>query len=86
MPFTQKTVKVKWFGISLVFIMEHYMAAWRYKISLLVLKKYFTRLLRSLMKYFSTLEEKFHISARPCNILHIRYRSKFNSGKFFNLG
>ena len=35
------------------------MAAWRYKISLLVLKKYFTRLLCSLVKYFSTLEEKF---------------------------
>ena len=25
--------------------------------------------LRSLVKYFSTLEEKFRISARPCNIL-----------------
>ena len=35
------------------------MAAWRYEISLLVLKK-----------YFSTLEEKFRISARPCNILY----------------
>ena len=46
------------------------MAAWRYEISLLVLKKYFTRLLRSLVKYFSTLEEKFRISARPCNILY----------------
>ena len=45
------------------------MAAWRYEISLLVLKKYFTRSLRSLVKHFSTLEEKFLISARPCNIL-----------------
>ena len=34
------------------------MAAQRYEICLLVLKKYFTRSLRSLMKY-STLEEKF---------------------------
>ena len=34
------------------------MAAWRYEISLPVLKK-----------YFSTLEEKFHISKRPFNIL-----------------
>ena len=42
------------------------MAAWRYEISLLVLKKYFTRSLHSLVKYFSTLEEKFRISARPC--------------------
>ena len=40
--------------------MEHYMAAWRYEISLLVWKKYFTHLLCSLMKFFSTLEEKFH--------------------------
>ena len=47
------------------------MAAWRYEISLLVLKKYFTRSLRSLVKYFSTLEEKFRVSARPCNILYI---------------
>ena len=35
------------------------MAAWRYEISLLVLKKYFTRSLRSLVKYFSTLERNF---------------------------
>ena len=47
------------------------MAAWRYEISLLVLKKYFTRSLRSLVKYFSILEEKFRISARPCNILYV---------------
>ena len=36
-------------------------------------EKYFTRLLRSLVKYFSTLEDKFRISARPCNILYFRY-------------
>ena len=34
-------------------------------------EKYFTCLLRSLMKYYSTLEEKFRISVRPCNILYI---------------
>ena len=33
-------------------------------------EKYFTRSLRSLVKYFSTLKEKFRISARPCNILY----------------
>ena len=44
------------------------MATWGYEISLLVFKKYFTRLLHSLVKYFSTLEEKFRISERPCNI------------------
>ena len=47
------------------------MAAWRYEITLLVLKKYFTRSLRSLMKYLSTLKEKFRISAQPSNILYI---------------
>ena len=47
------------------------MAAWRYEISLLVLKNYFTHSLRSLMKYFSTLEEKFCISSWPCSILYI---------------
>ena len=46
------------------------MAACRYEISLPVLKKYFTHLLRSLVKYFSTLEEKFRISVRACNILY----------------
>ena len=34
-------------------------------------EKYFTSELRSLVKYFSTLEEKFRISARPCNILYL---------------
>ena len=45
------------------------MVSWRYENSLLVFKRYFTRSLSSLVKYFSTLEEKFRISARPCNIL-----------------
>ena len=36
-----------------------------------VKEKYFARLLRSLVKYFSTLEEKFRISAWPCNIFYI---------------
>ena len=44
-------------------------------------EKYFTRSLRSLVKYFSTLEEKFRISARPCNILY-GLLTKFSS-KFF---
>ena len=47
------------------------MAACRYKISLLGLKKYFTSERSERVKYFSTLEEKFRISARPCNILYI---------------
>ena len=37
----------------------------------LVVRKYFTRSLRSPVKYFSTLEEKFRVSALPCNILNI---------------
>ena len=49
------------------------MAAWRYEISLLVLKKYFTCSQHSLVKYFSTLEEKFRTSAWPCNMLYIHH-------------
>ena len=37
---------------------------------------YFTRSLRSLVNYFSTLEEIFGISARPCNILSLFQISK----------
>ena len=47
------------------------MAAWRFEISLLVLKKYFTSERSERVKYFSTLEEKFRITARPCNILYL---------------
>ena len=59
------------------------MAAWRYQISLLKLKKYLTRLLRSLVKYFSTREEKFLVSTRPCNILYflIRTQCKLKQGE-----
>ena len=47
------------------------MAALKYRISLLVLKKFFTSERNELVKYFSTLEEKLRISARPCNILYL---------------
>ena len=40
------------------------MAAWRYEISLLVLKNI------SRVKYFLALEEEFLISTRPSNILY----------------
>ena len=68
------------------------MVAWRYGIYLLVFKKYFTRSLHSLVKYFSTLEKKFRIrgtqrgySSKPLNIalfkvflyLNGRYRHIF---------
>ena len=44
------------------------MAAWRYKISLLMLKN--ISLVRCThLEIFSTLEEKFCISVRPCNYL-----------------
>ena len=36
-----------------------------------MLKKYFTSERSERVKYFSTLEEKFRISVRPCNILYI---------------
>ena len=58
-------------GVYIRKLIKHYMVPWRYKISLLVLKKNFTRLLHSLMKYFSRLEEKFRICTRPCNILYV---------------
>ena len=53
------------------------MAAWRYEISLLVFKKYFTSERNERVQYFSTLEEKFLISARPCNILYIYHKLDF---------
>ena len=62
------------------------MAAWRYEISLLVLKKYFTCLLHSLVKYFSTLKEKFCISKRPCNILYLVHHPLDRDLPFEQLG
>ena len=55
--------------------MEHFTAAWRYEISLLVLKKYFTSERSVRVKYFSTREEKFRISRRPCNIFYLSFSS-----------
>ena len=46
------------------------MAAWRYEISLLVLKIFHLFAALTGMTYFSTLKEKFRISARPCDILY----------------
>ena len=60
------------------------MAAWRYKISLLVLKKYFTRSLRSLVKYFQHSKRNFvsprghvisSISFQKLLLLHTRVDS-----------
>ena len=45
------------------------MVTWRYEISLLMLKKSFTSERSEQVKYFSTLADKFRISARPRNIL-----------------
>ena len=50
------------------------MVAWRYEISLLVLKKIFHSFAALTRKYFSTLEEKFRIAARPCDILYICFK------------
>ena len=47
------------------------MAAWRYEISLRVLKKYFPSERSEEGEYFSKQEEKFRISKRPCNVLFI---------------
>ena len=50
------------------------MAAWRCEISFLVLKNF--SLVRDM---FSTLEEKFHISARPCNIQYLLFIQNIGS-------
>ena len=61
-PLTAKSVKVKWFGISLVFyiFIEHCLAAWKYRISLLMLKN-----------IAPILKEKLGKSIWPYNILYI---------------
>ena len=46
------------------------MAAWRYEISLLVLKIFYSYAALT-REIFATLEEKFRISARLCNILYM---------------
>ena len=46
--------------------------------SLLVLKKYFTSERSERVKYFSTREEKFRISKRPCNI---PWFNRFTTGR-----
>ena len=42
-------------------------------------EKHFTSSLRSLVKYFSTLEEKFRISKRPCSILYMFIKEERNN-------
>ena len=56
------------------------LVAWRYKISLLLLKKYFTSERSERVKYFSPMEEKFRISAWPCNILYFCNSYKVTNG------
>ena len=48
-------------------------------------EKYFTSEPRSeRVKYLSTLEEKFRISKRPCNILYITHLYKHKTGYSFS--
>ena len=56
-PVSQQKNIFKWYNIFLNTFQKHF-------------EKYFTRSLGSIVKFFSTLEDKFRISARPCNILH----------------
>ena len=66
--------KVWYFIVVYIINITLHMAPWRYKISLLVLKKkYSSQSLGSLVKYFSKLEEKFSISASPCNNPYLRH-------------
>ena len=47
------------------------MVAWRYEISLLMLKKIFHSFAVLTCEMFSTLKEKFRISVQPCNVLYV---------------
>ena len=72
----QKAIKVEWFGISLVFIqwIKHYMATWRYEISLLMSKNILLVCCAhslNIIHYSNVLEEIFHIATWPCNILYL---------------
>ena len=42
-------------------------------------EKYFTSECSERVKYFSALKEKFHISARPCNILYFYFFGDWNT-------
>ena len=46
------------------------MVTWRYEIYLLVLKN-ISLVPAKIVKYFSALEDKSRISARPCDILYL---------------
>ena len=70
---SKKNVKAKWFVVYIINRTLHDRLEIRNFSSRV--EKYFTRSLRSLVKYFSTLEEKFRISARPCNILHLLHQT-----------
>ena len=52
------------------------MATWEYEISLLVLKKYFTRSLRSLVKYFQHSKRNF-VSPRGHVISSISFSQNY---------
>ena len=45
----------------------------------------FQGFLCSLVKYFSTLEDKFHMSVLPCNILYLFNKSAFFNCPFLNI-
>ena len=79
----QKTIKMKWCGSSLVFIINRILHG-RLEIRNFSssVEKYFTSERSERVKYFSTLEEKFRISARLCNIL---YLFDFLGGRYHSL-
>ena len=62
---------VPWVNLRDVTNRGYYTAAWRYKISLPVLKKISRVSAANKWNIFSTREEKFRISKRPCNVLFI---------------
>ena len=60
-----------WYFIGVYIVIEHYLVAWRYEISLLMLKKIFHSFAVLTCEMFSTLKEKFRISVQPCNVLYV---------------
>ena len=64
---------LKWNGLVFHWCLynKHYMAPWRYEICLNSHVEKIFHSLAALTKYFSTLKDKFCISAQPCNILYI---------------
>lgn len=70
---SKKNITLKWFGISLtsVYVINRTLHASLEKNFPLSAEKFFSFPVLAPLKYFWTLEEKFHISVQPCYNLYI---------------